>query len=140
MNWKRRIAKEWFWLLGSIAGSIVFWGVLGLYKPPLIETDVQPVRRTYPSRITTDFKPVRPLTEEELKTEAQRRLEDGVPREQAAESSLPSSSESWEVVSTSYTIEKWNELRIFYAVLLVPFLYFMRISVWSFKQIRKKPK
>ena len=135
MNWKRRIAKEWLWLLGSIAGGFLLWSVLGFYKPPPIVTDSKPERR---------------LIREELKIQVQRLIDAGVPepeikkfikkfgKGQETGSSLPSSSESVEVVSRSYTIEKWNELKIIFAVLIVPFLYFMRITVWSFKQIRQK--
>ena len=142
MNWKRRIAKEWLWLLGSIAGGFLLWSVLGFYKPPPIKA----------SHIVTDSKLERHLIREELKIQVQRLIDAGVPepeikkfikkfgKGQETESSLPPSSESVEVVSRSYIIEKWKELRIIFAVLLVPFLYFMRITVWSFKQIRKKPK
>ena len=127
MNWKRRIAKEWLWFLCSIAGGFLLWSVLGFYKPPLIETDVQPVRRTVPPSTTTDFKPVERVTEKELNIQVQR------------DAPIDPNLVKWDD-SSSDTIEKWKELRIIFAVLLVPFLYFMRITVWSFKQIRKKPK
>jgi len=29
MNWKKRIAKEWIWLVGTVAGGSLAWGILG---------------------------------------------------------------------------------------------------------------
>jgi hypothetical protein len=169
MNLKKRIAKEWLWFLGSIAGAFLLWGVLGLYKPPLVETDVQPVQRTVHPDVTTDSSLERRLTREareDLKIQVQRLIDAGVPepeikkfikkfvKGQETESSLDLSKVQpvrrwnapidpndikWDDPSSDAT-KKWKELRIIFAVLLVPFLYFMRITVWSFKQIRKKPK